>query len=367
MRIKELDGLRGIAVLAVISEHYLSWLPAAGSAYGWLGVDLFFILSGFLITSILLELRGKERYFSVFYARRAFRIFPPYFLGIAIYMVTSFAVGQPGTWGLWSQYIFYYTSLFVGQPPQLHAIPAILPPLVVLGLAVLWSLSVEEIYYTLWAPIVRFTNQASFSVILAGMILVAPVLRWIFHTPEYPEIYTFYCRMDGLAFGSAVALLLRDRKLAPAIWLPRDKWFDRAALLVIPVTAAFWLLTQGDRSHRIVTTLGLTLVDLSFALFAHALIRRAGSSAWWVSLFRARWLRSIGMVSYSLYLFHYPLRSVAVYLVEMAHFPRHIEAIAGVLLGLVLSFAAAYGLWYGMESHILRWKDRAVKSPAHAG
>jgi peptidoglycan/LPS O-acetylase OafA/YrhL len=123
MRIKELDGLRGIAVLAVLSEHYLSWLPAAGSQYGWLGVDLFFILSGFLITSILLELRDKEHYFKVFYARRALRIFPPYFLGVFVYLCIAFASGMRGTWGLWLQYIFYYTSLFVGQPPQLHAVP----------------------------------------------------------------------------------------------------------------------------------------------------------------------------------------------------------------------------------------------------
>ena len=66
MRIRELDGLRGIAVLAVILHHYFSWLPITGAAFGGLGVNLFFVLSGFLITSILLQLRDKEHYFSVF-------------------------------------------------------------------------------------------------------------------------------------------------------------------------------------------------------------------------------------------------------------------------------------------------------------
>src|SRR5579862_1986494 len=112
VRIKELDGLRGIAVLAVIDLHYLGWLPIAGSAYGWLGVDLFFVLSGFLITSILVGLRGKEHYFKVFYSRRALRIFPPYFLGLLVYLGVSFALGMPGTFRLWSQYVFYYTSLY---------------------------------------------------------------------------------------------------------------------------------------------------------------------------------------------------------------------------------------------------------------
>ena len=86
MRIRELDGLRGIAVLAVIPQHYFTWIPISFFRYGWLGVDLFFILSGFLISSILLELRTSEHYFSVFYARRALRIFPPYYLALAIYL-----------------------------------------------------------------------------------------------------------------------------------------------------------------------------------------------------------------------------------------------------------------------------------------
>jgi peptidoglycan/LPS O-acetylase OafA/YrhL len=365
MRIKELDGLRGIAVLAVLSDHYMSWLPAIGSQYGWLGVDLFFVLSGFLITSILLELRDKEHYFKVFYARRALRIFPPYFLGIFVYLFISFALNKPGTWELWLQYVFYYTSLFVGQPPQLHATPPVIPFIVSLGLAVLWSLSVEEIYYTIWAPVVRYTTQKGFTAILVAMILSAPLLRWWLHTPQFPETYTFYCRMDGLAYGSVVALLIRDRRLAPERWLTTDKWFDRASFIVLPVTAALWLITRGDKSNVLVVTLGLILADMSFALIAHALIRRSGGEQLWVRAFRARWLRSIGMVSYSLYLFHYPLRALSIDLVTRLHLSRHADAIASVLLGLALSLGVAYGLWYGMESRILLWKDRKVPSPAH--
>jgi len=365
MRIKELDGVRGIAVLAVISEHYMSWLPAVGSQYGWLGVDLFFILSGFLITSILLELRGKEHFFKVFYSRRALRIFPPYFLGILVYFGVSLALGKPGTWGLWLQYIFYYTSLFVGQPAALHAVPPVVPSAVALGLGVLWSLSVEEIYYTIWAPVVRYTTQKGFTAILVGMIVVAPLLRWWLHTPLYPELYTFYCRMDGLAYGSAIALLLKERRSFPGKWMAMDKWFDRATLLVLPVTAIFWILTRGDRRTTLVVTIGLILADISFALLAHAIIRRAGGNQLWIRIFRAGWLRSIGMVSYSLYLFHYPLRSVCIDLLVQFHLSHRVDAIAVVLLSSVLSFGVAYGLWYGVESRILRWKDRKVPSPAH--
>jgi peptidoglycan/LPS O-acetylase OafA/YrhL len=366
MRIKELDGLRGIAVLAVISEHYLAWLPSGAARYGWLGVDLFFVLSGFLITSILLELRVRERYFSVFYARRALRIFPPYFLGVLVYLAFSIEQGQPGTPGLWLRYIFYYSSLFVGQPAQLTADRPPVPEAVVLGLAVLWSLSVEEIYYTIWAPVVRWTSQRGFAAILVGMIVAAPLLRWWLHTPLYPELYTFYCRMDGLAYGSAVALLIHERRQNPQRWLRADRVLDRLGLVVLPVSAAFWLATGGDRTSVLVTTVGLVLADLSFALVVHSLIRRSNGNQLWVRAFRARWLRSIGMVSYSLYLFHYPLRWAAVELVGRMPLSRHAGAVAAVLLGLVFSFGVAYVLWYGMESQILRWKDRRVPSPAHA-
>jgi peptidoglycan/LPS O-acetylase OafA/YrhL len=387
MRIKELDGLRGIAVLAVVGTHYFAWIPTPAVTQGhaginlfsllfrfvigvfrlgWLGVDLFFILSGFLITSILMDLRDKEHYFRVFYARRALRIFPPYYLGILVYMLFSFARGLPGNWGLWLQYIFYYTSLFVGQPSRLFAVPPVLPIVVIPGLLILWSLSVEEIYYTMWAPVVRYTTHKGFSAILVGMIVVAPLLRWWLHTPEYPEVYTFYCRMDGLAYGSAVALLLRDRRLNPSRWLHIDTFFDWLGIVVVSLSVFFWVASGGDQRSRIVCTLGLVLADLSFALIAHALVRRANGQQWWVRATRANWLRSVGMISYSLYLFHAPLHMVAAALVSHLHAPEDIRMALVLVVGLLLSFAVAYGLWYGLESRILRWKDRNVPSTAHA-
>ncbi len=362
-RIKELDGLRGVAVLAVIADHYLSWLPALGTQYGRLGVDLFFILSGFLITSILLDLRGNDHYFKIFYLRRALRIFPPYYLAIIVYLGVSVALGRPGTLGLWSQYVFYYTSLFLGQPPQLHAFPPSVPLTVVLGLAVLWSLSVEELYYTIWAPVVRFTTRRAFTGILAGMILIAPLLRFCFHTHDFPEVYTFYCRMDGLAYGSAVALLIHERRRRPGQWVENHRLFKGLALGVFLITALFWLLTHGDQANRWVTSVGFVMADLSFALVAYGLITRAGGGQIYVKIFRSPWLCSIGTVSYSLYLFHYPLWNVAIMLVDGLHWPRRVSAVLDVLVGLVLSFTVAYALWYGMESRILRWKNRHEPVP----
>ena len=361
MRIKELDGLRGIAVLAVIDCHYLAWLPAAGSHYGWLGVDLFFVLSGFLISGILLELREKEHYFKIFYTRRALRIFPPYYLGIVVYLSVSIALGMPGTFRIWTQYIFYYVSL-LSHPIPLYGTPRGVPLAVSLGLGVLWSLSVEEIYYTIWAPVVRFTEEKELTAILIAMMVIAPLLRWRLLS-ENLGMNTFYCQMDGLAYGSAVALLIRHRRLSPQVWLRADRLFDGLALVMIPLAVGFWLALRGD---PLVPAAGITFANVSFALITYALIRHAGGSQLWVRIFRAKWLRSIGMVSYSLYLFHYPLAVVSEEVVAKLHLVRRANAVSGVLLSLALSFAVAYGLWYGIESRILHWKDRKVPSIAHA-
>lgn len=366
MRIKELDGLRGIAVLGVLDTHYLNWFPLLGAPFGWLGVDLFFVLSGFLITSILLGLRDEERYFSVFYSRRALRIFPPYFLGLAVYLAVAFAMHTPGSWKLWLSYLFFYSSLVNTQPTLLTGSLRV-PVVVAFGLTVLWSLSVEELYYTVWAPIVRFTHERAFTVLLLAMIVTAPVLRWFLHTPEHLEVYTFYCRMDGLAYGSAVALFLRHCRKFPESWRGVERWIDRAAIGIVSLSVIFLLATGGHEANLLVCGVGITLADLSFALAVYALVRRAGGNQLWVRMFRAPWLCSVGTVSYSLYLFHYPLYIVSSDLVQMLHLSRRMNVIAVVLLGVTLSFAVAYGLWYGMESRILRWKDRKVPSPAHFG
>lgn len=364
MRIQELDGLRAIAILAVIDNHYFDWLPVSGSRYGLLGVDLFFVLSGFLITSILLELRNKQHYFTVFYLRRALRIFPPFFLGIAVYLGISIAFGQPGTWAFWLQYVFYYTSLIL-PTAAVHGQGLNLPTTVLLGLGVCWSLSIEEIYYTLWAPVVRFTSEKRFTAILAAMIVAAPILRWFLHTPRADEIYLFYCRMDALAYGSAVALLIRRRHMAPEKWQRTDILFDRLAIFVPLAAVAFWLVFGPDAHPMMLSVAGLVLADSSFALVIYALIRHSGGDQFWVRPLRAKWLRSIGMVSYSLYLFHYPLLVVSENIVQHFALSRHAGAICARALGLGLSFAVAYGLWYGMESRILRWKNRKVTIAAH--
>ena len=291
MRIQELDGLRAIAVLMVAYSHYMGYseslggLQGTGAKNGWLGVDLFFILSGFLITSILIKLRDQEHFFAPFYKRRALRIFPPYFLALAVYLGASLIAGKPASVGFWAQYVFYTTSLRVGFPAEIYY--AVIVP-VQLGLGVLWSLSVEEVYYTIWAPVVRYTSKKGFTAVLIGMIVAAPLLRWWLHTPGYPELYNFFCRMDALADGSILALLMQSRSVALTSWKRWDKLFNLFAAMVSMATVALWIYLHGDRSSVVLSALGTTMADLSFALIIFAILRYAGSQAWPLRFLRVK-------------------------------------------------------------------------------
>ncbi len=383
MRVKELDGLRGIAILSVICVHYFSWFPAPALRYGWpmnlllvpvrvivllprsggLGVLLFFVLSGYLITTILLSLRNKEHYFKVFYARRALRILPPYLLGMLVYMVSSFALGKPGSWGLWLRYIFYYSSLLPHLPRELTAVLPLLPPAVCAGLGVLWSLSVEELYYTFWAPVVRYVSERGLIVLIAATVITAPLLRYLLYTPSHNEMYTFYCEMDGLAYGSAVALLARARRLDPVKWLPTDKFFDRLGVALVAFTAFFFVLSNDHLiGDRLVNTVGYLLANLSFAFIVYGALRKSGTGQLWLRSLRIPWLRSVGKVSYSLYLFHTASLLFVQSLLSHVRGERHVMLLLGELFGILLSFGVAYGLWYALESPILSWKDRMVPS-----
>ncbi len=107
------------------------------------------------------------------------------------------------------------------------------------------------------------------------------------------------------------------------------------------------------------------MADVSFALVTFTFVRRAGGNEVWVRAFRARWLCSIGLVSYSLYLFHLPILILCLEIPSKLHFSGPVSYASAASLALVLSLGLVYALWYGMESRILRWKNRAVPVARH--
>jgi peptidoglycan/LPS O-acetylase OafA/YrhL len=333
----ELDGLRGLAILVVVLYHcHLrlvgTWLHRV-AIWGWSGVTLFFFLSGLLITSNLLESRDDPRYFHNFHARRALRIWPVYLLVLAfVYAEAPWYIG-PSVWDAvrtapWWAYLLFLQNLF----------PLALPP----ALGPTWALAIEEQYYFVWAPLVRWLrNPALVALPLAGALAAAPLFRrahlaWI--TPTHTLIH-----LDGLALGSLLAIGLYTLRLS------RRAWF---ALGLVSFAAGF--------ASVFTIAGGTAFLDTAFA-FAYggavlASIASTGLKTPLHALLRRGPLPFYGRISYGLYMIHI---AVFVYFgwfdLRMDHYGTA-GNLAVVAFRLAASTLCATALWYGFESRILKLK-----------
>ena len=335
--IPELQGLRGLAVLSVVIYHCHprlegTWVHYA-SLWGWAGVNLFFVLSGFLITSILLEARDKPRYFQNFYARRALRIWPVYvLLLVVVYLNAPWFIGPTIAQAIktapWLAYIFLVQNLF-----HLALPPAIGPT---------WSLAIEEQYYFLWAPIVRFMHRPwMLTAVLAAALIVSPAFRlanlhWV--TLTHTLIH-----LDGIALGSLLALGLYILTLSRRTWL----WIGLgAAVLGFAATAT---IAGG-------TAFLDSALALAFGGTVLAAIASTGARNPINALLRRGPLAFYGRISYGLYMIH-----IAIF-IYFGWFDARMDRygipgnLAVVAFRLAASTASATALWFGFESQILRLK-----------
>jgi peptidoglycan/LPS O-acetylase OafA/YrhL len=335
--IPELQGLRGIAVLAVVLYHSHprfegTWFYRA-SLWGWAGVNLFFVLSGFLITSILLESRGKPRYFRNFYGRRALRIWPVYLLVLIVcYLNAPWFVGlqvwQAIRTAPWWAYLLFVQNLF-------HlALPPVIGPT--------WSLAIEEQYYFVWAPVVRALERPwALAIVLAGAMFVSPLFRmshfeWI--TPTHTLTH-----LDGIAMGSLLALGLYNLAVRRRVWLALG-----LGGVVLGFAAA---ATVAGGTAWLDTAL-----TAGFGGTVLAMIASTGARSPLNALLRRGPLAYLGRISYGMYMVH-----IMVF-VYFGWFDLRMDAygvagnLAVVAFRLGASIAAASLLWYGFESRILRLK-----------
>lgn len=342
--IPELQGLRGIAVLAVVAYHchprFLhTWFYGA-SLWGWAGVNLFFVLSGFLITSILLESRGKPHYFRNFYGRRVLRIWPVYVLVLVVcYLNAPWFIGPPVWTAIktapWWAYVLFLQNLF-----HLTLPPALGPT---------WSLAIEEQYYFVWAPIVRVLRATwLLAVVLIGCLIAAPLFRmshfaWI--TPTHTLTH-----IDGIAMGSLLALGLYSLPLSRRTWLS-------IGIIAMPVGFVCAGTIAG----------GTAFLDTALTtLFAGAVlscIASTGARNYVNAALRRGPLAYYGRVSYGLYMTHI---GVFVYFgwfdARMDHYGVTGD-LAVVGFRLVACTLVATILWYGFESRILRLKRYFESKP----
>jgi peptidoglycan/LPS O-acetylase OafA/YrhL len=333
----ELDGLRGLAILAVVLYHCRprlegTWIYGA-SLWGWAGVIVFFVLSGFLITSILLTTRDKPHYFHNFHARRILRIWPVYILLLAVvYLNAPWFIG-PSVWlaiktAPWLAYLFCVQNLFHMALP-----PAIGPT---------WALAIEEQYYFVWAPLVRVLRRPwMLTAALVSTLVISPMLRhaslhWM--TPTNTLIH-----LDGIAWGSLLAVGMHTLPLSRRTWLRMG-----IGGFVLGFFAAGTV--AGGTAYLD------SALAVGFAGMVLALIASAGANNPVNAALRSGPLAFYGRISYGLYMMHI---SVFIFIgsfdVAMDHY-----GVAGnlavVAMRLFVSTLVAAALWYGFESQILKLK-----------
>jgi len=335
----ELDGLRGLAILWVVLYHCDpllkgTWMHRVAE-WGWAGVNIFFVLSGFLITSNLLGTRDKPHYFHNFHARRALRIWPVYALVLAVvYLNAPWFIGtNASVMGAikaapWLAYIFFVQNLF-----HLALPPAIGPT---------WALAVEEQYYFLWAPLVRFLRRPwMLATVLTAALVCSPLLRLGVHpwlTPTHTLIH-----LDGIALGSLLALGIYTLRLSRRVWLCAGLG---AFVLGIFAAATF---AGGTAFLDSALTLG-------FAGGVLALMATTGARNPLSALLRRGLLAFYGRISYGLYMTHImAFIFFGWFDLWMARYGMA-GSLAVVAVRMTVSTALAAALWYGFESQILKLK-----------
>jgi peptidoglycan/LPS O-acetylase OafA/YrhL len=289
----QIEGLRGIAILFILLCHYI------GNSFTilWIGVDLFFVLSGFLITRILLSKVGSTRYFRNFYLRRTLRIFPLYYFALALvffllplfpdhFDVTYLVSKQAWFWLYTENWLF----AFEGWPKGQNVI-----------ISHFWSLAIEEQYYLMW-PLVIYTFRNRHDILLISMFLLIGIAICLRLSGELanPGYYTItFARMDSLLIGSLVALGA-NRK---------PEMLKRWSLWLLTVSG-IWIIMGAAKSSDLsyanpfFSAFGYTILSLFFACVVILSFRRE-------TVFRkmldSTLLKILGRYSYGLYVFHFPL------------------------------------------------------------
>ncbi len=370
--IPALDGLRGIAICGVAGSHLFPGTPRSDAArliasvlsFGSTGVDLFFVLSGFLITGILYDSRADPHFFKKFYARRALRIFPLYYGVLACFFLLTLFFGFNYNRELLSLALYLQNTHLIARPIYAYLGPR-------LPLAHFWSLAVEEQFYLVWPLLVFWLYERERILVccLASLVL-CPLLRFglALHSVGYFAIHTnTFCRADSLLAGGLLALLLRG----PRHYLVL-RWGPRLFLggLLAALTLRSGNFVQSTASLPYALSMGWSYTALAVA--SVGLLAMALHHSFMQKLLGSASLRWLGRYSYGLYVVHVIL--FAYVQDPLKHRAADIGASKGVAVLFVgaVAFACsclfAYLCFKYYERHFLRLKRLfAYEQPVPAG
>ena len=371
-----LDGLRGIAALMVVAYHSASsyWLTNTfdkaylrATSFLWVGVDLFFILSGFLITNILLDTKQSSTYFRTFYLRRFLRIFPLYYAFlVAIYIVVpALGVKLPRNLADVQIWQWTYTSnIYVG----FHGWPNE-------NINHLWTLAIEEQFYLLWPLVLFFLQRNYLKISVIALFLFLPFLRasCLALGLSTNFIYTFtFCHMDGLLLGAILSLLVHEGLLETFKTMVISRFirhFDWAITFIVAALGLLYcLVLRNDQFKFNILTwpwygqcIGVSLISLPLA---YTVLRSISSDQNFLKrALSIPLLRSVGKYSYALYLLHMPVCYFVGAYFPVPHFllslPKEwsfLHSIYLIVMQFSLSIVAAILSWHILEKHFLKLK-----------
>ncbi len=345
-RVPQLDAVRGVAILIVMIHNISLKYPVFHSqqffSNGWMGVDLFFVLSGFLITGILVDTKQSAAYFKNFYVRRCLRIWPLYYsLIFFMFVVVRFlkpsefhtVVQTSSPW--WAFPLFLQNFLL---PVSTDAAGP---------LGVTWSLAIEEQFYIIWPLIVQYCPTNQLRRICVAVICISPGLRY-YLSLRHVNLYTnVFCRLDGLMAGALLALLVRSGHFV-------DSKLLRRAWILLAVAAPLAFIAEAYQARWIV----FSFTALASASFVY--VSMFSKQKWLQALMTNRFLIFAGTISYGLYLLH----KIPFGIVQALHLDQHPYLPLPTIF--VMSFALAALSWSLLEKPFLNLKRFFASKPPHS-
>lgn len=333
-----------------IINHYLfSTLKV-----GWIGVDMFFVLSGFLITGIIWKQKDKSAkdYFGNFYAKRFLRIFPVYYLYITLVFFVFIHLGDIGnTWHEKINQIPLFHYLIHIQNFSIASVDKWPGPM-----GITWSLAIEEHFYLIWPLLIFLLNKKWINRILIVILILSPIIRayFNFHTHSHLSSYVItFCRLDALSFGSLIAL-------------NKDKLSVRYSIIALIISSfsialIFFLKGKYYYHDTLVSTIGYSL---NYILMGSILILIINNKFKILNhFFELKFLQKMGKYSYSIYLFHAPINGFFILLSHNINTNTNsinwsiIQLLYAVII-IFLSFLVGYISYNLFEKHFLKLKMR---------